>query len=475
MFGPTIFAMEDVVARRALDQRGFYRMLEAYYLNNGLYEVTRPELFAGGMTTRGNKGLRNPANRSVEFHVTHTWPGSLQKSLPLLAANPNLAQPLQQVWAWSNWAVKKQLAVRWFAMFGDWFCKVATSSAANGAVQRVYLQNIKPEWVSDFETDERGNITMIRLDMPLEKANATLTEVWSRQSGYALYRHTRPAGSEINTLGRPLESKPLRDFGIDFVPFVHAPFIDIGQKRGMGVFTHALDKIDEVNRMASRLHQLIFRYNRPTMAVLANGLDANGRPLPPPRIGPGLTALREQEPLEDEVLTLPGTSKLEYLVPALNYAAHLEAIAAMSSELEEDLPELSYYRQKELGSNLSGKAVRLMLSQAVNRTTEARGNLESALVKADKMALTIGANAGLFGDIGSYSAGDLDHTFAEREVIPFSAEENAATLASEVGAGVPLTLAAKRRGWQAQELEELQNALRVPQEGILRGGNDGRQ
>ena len=177
MFGPTIFAMEDVVARRALDQRGFYRMLEAYYLNNGLYEVTRPELFAGGMTTRGNKGLRNPANRSVEFHVTHTWPGSLQKSLPLLAANPNLAQPLQQVWAWSNWAVKKQLAVRWFAMFGDWFCKVATSSAANGAVQRVYLQNIKPEWVSDFETDERGNITMIRLDMPLEKANATLTSL----------------------------------------------------------------------------------------------------------------------------------------------------------------------------------------------------------------------------------------------------------------------------------------------------------
>lgn len=460
MFGPLLATMDDPLSRRAVDQRGFYRMLEAYYLNNGLYEATRPELFAGSLTTRGNKGLRNPANRSVEFHVTHTWPGSLQKSLPLVSANPGLAQPIQRVWAWSNWAVKKQLAVRWFALFGDWFCKVATSSDGH-QVSRVYFQNIKPEDVTDFEVDERGNITSIRLDMPLEgRLPATISEVWSLENGYALYHHDRPAGTDLRALGRPAQSKPLAAFGIDFVPFVHAPFIDIGQKRGMGVFTHALDKIDEVNRMATRLHQLIFRYNRPTMAVLANGQDSNGRPLPPPRVASGLGSARTQEPLEDEVLTLPGTSKLEYLVPALNYNAHLEAINAMAGELEQDLPELSYYRQKDLGANLSGKAVRLMLSQAVNRTTEARGNLESALVKADKMALTIGCNAGLFGGMGTYQAGDFEHSFAEREVIPFTAEESADTLASEVGAGVPLVLAAKRRGWLAEELEELEQATR---------------
>lgn len=459
MFGSLLFAGDDPYARRALDQRGFYQMLQAYYLNNGLYETTRPELFAGGITTRGNKGLRNPANRAVEFHVTHTWPGSLQKCFPLLAQNQRIITPIQQIWLWSNWSVKKQLAVRWFALFGDWFCKVATHSDPNGKVSRVHLQTIKPENVTDFESDERGNLTSIRLDIALNGSNLTHTEIWSQEQGYRLYLHRKPAGSPIASLGEPRSQQPLQAFGIDFVPFVHAPFIDIGEKRGLGVFTSVLDKIDEVNRMASRLHQLLFRYNKPTLALLANGTDANGRPLPPPRIGNTYGASRESEPLEEELLSLPGTSKIEMLVPPLNYTAHLQAINEMTMELEADLPELSYYRQKDLGSNLSGKAVRLLLSQAVNRAIEARGNLESALIKADKMALTIASNAGLFGDLGNYDAGDFDHSFAEREVIPFSADENADTLAVEVAAGVPLQLAAKRRGWQTQELAELERLL----------------
>jgi hypothetical protein len=146
---------------------------------------------------------------------------------------------------------------------------------------------------------------------------------------------------------------------------------------------------------------------------------------------------------------------MEYLVPNLNYAAHLDVINAQMRELEEDLPELSYYRQKELGSSITGKAVRLLLSQAVDRTIEARGNIETGLARADAMALTMGVNAGLFRRIGTYERGDFEHTFAEREVIPFSTQEQAETLKTEVDAGIPLVTAARRRGWTEAELKQM--------------------
>lgn len=448
---------------RALDTAAFYRMLEAYYLNNGMYEAIRPEMFANSISTAGMKGFRNPARRAVEFHVTHTWPGSLEKAYPTQTENPRLPAALRQVWHWSNWEVKKQVAVRWFALFGDWFCKVAAAPNADGGVKRVYLQNIKPEYVTDFETDERGNIISIRLDIPRQTPDNALgittavgvpihTEIWDLVGGFRTYTHNKTPGSPERLLGSPTQRRSLDEFGIDFIPFTHAPFVDFGEPRGLGVFTPCLDKIDEVNRMATRLHQLIFRFNKPTLAVLANGTDAYGRPLPPPRLG---TGREDAGPLEDDVISLPGTSNVEVLVPRLDYAAHLSAIEAQTRELEEDLPELTYYRYRDLGANISGRAVRLLLSQAVNRTLEARANLESAFVKANKMALTLGANAGLFKALGSYEHGDLEHSFLEREVIPTTADEEANTLSVEVSAGVPLRLAAERRGWQQADLRAL--------------------
>ena len=100
--------------------------------------------------------------------------------------------------------------------------------------------------------------------------------------------------------------------------------------------------------------------------------------------------------------------------------------------------------------------MRLLLSQAVDRTIEARGNIETGLARADAMALTMGVNAGLFRRIGTYERGDFEHTFAEREVIPFSTQEQAETLKTEVDAGIPLVTAARRRGWADAELKVLE-------------------
>ena len=445
-------------------------MLEAYYRNNGLYQAVQLAMYEAGIWTPGMIGLRNPAHRAVEFHVSHIWPGKLGQDIQIVSDNKQLPDAISKIWEWSNWASKKQLAARWFALYGSWFCKVSTkniSSAAQDGVQsvlakRVYLKTIKPGYVVDFEVDERDYLTYIRIDIPfvVRSGNAVKstmrTEIWSKLDGYAVYNHSRPYGSPIGMLGNPNEVRPLSDFGIDFVPFVFAKFIDDGDKRGVGCFTHVLDKIDEANRMATRLHQILFRYNKPTTVISANAMDASGRPLPPPQLE-GEEGAEAVKTNDDDIMKLPGVSKLDYLVPNLNYDGYLKAIEAHMSELEQDLPELSYYRLKDMGANLSGRAVRLMLSQAVDRITEARGNIEPALVRAQQMALTIATNARLpgFESLGTYENGDFDHSFADRSVITESDFEQAETTKKETESGIPLVTALRRRGWSKESIAQM--------------------
>lgn len=435
-----------------------YDMLELYYLNNGLYQAVQQALYEEGIWTYAMMGLRNPAHRVVEFYVSKLWPGKLPGALPIVMANKKAAKAIEQVWTWSNWGANKQVACRWLATYGDWFVKVATKAGADGGVEQVYLQQIKPTYVVDFEADHRGYLTMVRFDVPQEKVvegvkvSTMLTEVWDKQTqAYQVWEHKREKGTALRELGQAKETRSFDEFGIDFVPVVHGKFVDVGDKRGLGAFTHALDKIDETNRMATRLHQMLFRYNKAVWALKANAVDGSGRPLPPPRLGTS----DSQEIGDDELFKLPGNSSLEAMVPDIKYEAALAILQAQMQELEADLPEMAYYRLRELKGELSGRAVRMLLSDAVDRVLETRGNAETALARANAMALTIGQNLGLFSGLGSYEAGDFEHSFGERPVIELTDMEEAEAVRNETESGVPLVTSLRRHGWTEDELKQM--------------------
>ena len=217
----------------------------------------------------------------------------------------------------------------------------------------------------------------------------------------------------------------------------------------MAAITPAIEKIDEVNRQATRLHQMIFRNNRALWAVSANAMDAQGRPLPPPRLGDA-SADNTLDVDDDTIMRLPGQATLESLVPAINDEAALAVVAAQMAEIERDLPELAYYELH--GQDVSGVAAELLLGDAIDRILEARGNAETALVRADQMALTIAQAAGLVSDIGDYANGDFDHTFAERPVLKLSDGERAALVQAWVKSNVPLRTALRRVGWSEDEI-----------------------
>lgn len=446
-----------------------------YYLNNGMYDELRlAGMFLGEPRL---KGLRNPAQRVVKFYADTIWPGALPKALPLETQNRKIEEPLQQLWKWSNWQARKQIFVRWTAVLGEAYIKVAQPEGK----PRIYLQLLRPEYVTERDDDEQGNIIYIRIDVPQNRREGdddvdfyTYTEVWSKEEGTCrIWEHDGGPETEIERLGAPKQTYDLQQtWGIDFIPIARGVHLDIGEQRGVGAYLLQLDKIDEANRQATRLHSLLFRHNDVTWALEANMMDGNGRPLAPPRISgqpkpavDRVASLLGQETADtgetvelagEKFVRLPGMARLTSLVPNLNYDAALSVLDAHVHELEKDLPELRYHMMHEAG-DLSGRAIRLLLGPAIATAVEVRNNLEDALIRAHKMALTIGQHAGIWKGLGSYEDEDLEHTFVERPIVPITRWEEAEIIKAEKEAGLPLFTSLRRSGVTEEEMAEIED------------------
>lgn len=453
------------------DPIALYRTLRYYYHSTDLYDSLAAVARANNEWAPAMKGLRNPAHRVVEFYVAHLWPDEFKLVTPQRDGEATDAATLQglveRVWQWSNWDARRRLAARWFANLGDLFIKVVSVPAG----PKVYFQLIDPEHVIDFETDERGFLTYLHIEVARvvrtgqDSKEVVHTEIWDK-SDDTFRRWERDRHLAVEQLGTPAEERPLSYFGIDFIPVVHAMFQDVGNPRGAAAFTHALDKIDEANMQATRLHQMLYRHNDATWALQANGMDATGRPLPPPNItgSDGRKADSGTVTVGDtKFVRLPGMATLVPLVPDINYADALAVLNAQLQELEQDLPELAFHRVREKG-DISGRAARIMMTDAIDKILEARGNAMQALVRADQMALTMGKAIGIqdFGALGEFDDGSLDHHFEPRDAIAISeterwemeqAKADAAKAQQESGISVEETLRA--RGYSADDIARI--------------------
>jgi hypothetical protein len=436
------------------DPQEFYALLRAYYDNNGLYDRLREELALACAEDQALKPLRNPAPRVVEFYAALLWPGGTIGISPKTQSAAELAKMIRQVWSWSNWHAKKQVAVRWQAMYGDVFTKVATKGEP---VTQVYFQLIDPQLVVDFQEDERGYLTWIRFDVPQVEVlkdgrtkNYYYTEIWDKPGNrFRAYRHQAERGAALGRLGTPMTDAEITAMGIDFIPVVHVKNRDVGDKRGVGAYAQMLDQIDEANRIATRLHQILFRYNKPLWALQANSLDATGRPMPAPQLGTAAGTLNLED---DTLLRLPGNSTLQSLVPPLDYKATLDTLNGHLLDLERNLPELAWSRLREEGRDLSGRAIRLLLGDALARLAEARENAVQGLIRANQMALTIGQVYKLW-QVGEYAAGALDHDLVLPDPAPLSDAERSEIVRNLAQAKVPTEPALHLAGYTEVQVQ----------------------
>ncbi len=457
-------AMSLSLGRRTetrMSWRDHYNFLRSYYLNNGLYDNLRSAYSQMGYERERLKSLRNPASRVVEFYAAKMWPGGLPGALPIVADNPRLLPLIEDIWGWSNWGSEKQAVARSFPEYGDLFLKVATRADTNGFVNRVFIQNVEPQDVTEIRADERGYLTYIRMDTPQLRHFAdkdaeayTLTEVWDKgEQRFRRWEHSHGHDIKLNQLGTPSTDAPFAALGIDFIPVVWQPFKHIGDERGMAAITVALDKIDEANRQATQLHRILFRNNRALWASSAGGVDNTGRPLPALNFGTRRELAMAADSDTDDIINLPGNATLTSLIPPINYDAALNVLNAQMMEIRQDLPEMIYSQIQEQ-SQLSGVAIGYLLEAATDRLLEARGNAETALMRAQEMALTMGSAFNLpgFQGIGTYANGDFAHSFPPRPVLTPAEFEKAQIVQTYTSAGTPLTTAVRRAGWSEDEI-----------------------
>lgn len=455
--------------------REYYKMLSAYYQQNGLYTFLAEELKETIGTDENLKGIKNPCFRLVEFYVSKLSAGQIDKVFDIEAENETVKPALKKIWKWSNLASKKQLWARNFSKYGDLFIKVEASKDADENVKSVFLKVLNPENVGDFELDERGFLTKIRVDIPIivEGENFTYCEIWDKEEGTVSFWNSHDSGLNApqQELPNPDSTENIVDVvGDDFIPIVYQPFRDDGSGRCSSSFGPVIEKIDELNRKATRLSEISFRYNKPLWASTTTGTDANGRPLPKPDFDDSLEADGTFKVADDELIVLPGMSDIKSLVPNVRYEAFLEIVRDDVAEIVKDLPELSYYELKT--SDLSGVAIRFLLDDLVSRVIEARGNFESGIIRANEMALSIGKNLSLLPELqGDFVEGSFNHSFKERPVLPLDLSEVVTNIKTLTDAGATVYSASIASGLseiEARSLSQVDDfgALGEPEERV---------
>lgn len=494
MINPAVSALYDgsmsldsslyLIGRKRLQEapaEAKYELLKALYDDNGLYDTVARALRDQDEWVQALKPLANPTNQIVEFYAEHLL-ADLDIEKHIETENQAIVEPLTQVWRWSNFDAKKILLGRITPQLGDGFIRVEMPDAKD----QVRMELIDPEHVVDFDVDQRGYITWIRIEVRYARGddrdiNGQLrefhhVEVWDKWS--ERYRRweidaNRPAllESDLSKLGTPLEDRTFESMGITFVPIVHVPFRDVGETRGQAAVWPSIDKIVELDTIVTALHQNYFAYDRPTWAIESMGMDQQGRFTPPPPVSAGQSPSGSTSNDvvylgRDRLWRLPAGWSLKSTVPEINFDAGLAQIRDYWTTLERRQPELLYSRISDLASgDVSGRAIRFMLSGAITRAMMARFNLEQGLVRAHQMALTMGAKAGLFKNLGGkFEDGGFDHSFKAREIIPISDFEKAETDQAQgqaaqawQTAGLPLSEILKRNGYTDEQIVEILN------------------
>ena len=461
-----------------------YDVLEKHYLSNGVYEA----LAGYSQETEDAdliplKSLRNPAPQSVDFFAAKLnfakWLDEdvIKFGDEAKSRSENITKCLKAVYKWSNWIQEGRSVTRQYGWAGDFFGKVSTREGEEldedglPVITAVFYENIDPRHVRDFDKDDRGFFTYLRISVPKTSRNPEdkseiteyiQTEIWDKETGlYSRYEH------EDDELGDPVEEialettpnpdDPDEEFtGFNFIPVVHAQFRDVGRDRGLSCFGHALGDIRESDRIATKLHEMLFPDQLWTLERA--GLGPDGNPLPPIKLEDNTRIFSDRLPegnrwnrgygregftAEDnsvrvgksKIAKLPSGATLTPKIPQRDLATPAAALAEQVRWIEQKLPELSYARLREL--QLSGRAIRNVLADVYDRYTEAFDNLAAAMVRLNQMALTIGQAAGLEGfeveSIGEYGVDGLEweHTFEAPDPFPISEGDEAETKAAK--------------------------------------------
>lgn len=379
---------------------------------DGLYKYTR--------------GIFNPVFRLVNITAAKCYGGPLDLenmdsgAVPVEGLDARTEAALRQLWIWSNFGAMKMRYARATARHGDGVIKIVDDPMSG----RVRLEVLHPGIIREAEIDAIGHVKAVVIEYEREDPLAPTETCTYRetidQETFATYRVKHGEAALYAWAEGPNgdgQAEWANEYG--FVPLVLAQAADIGRQWG-AVTWHGgtIHKIDQVNDVAALVNDHL-RQAVDAMYYIA-GASGMGDVESDTSASDDAEEENDLQRSQIKVLFGPEGSQPHALVANVDFTGALQSIQNMLTEIEQDCPELAFARLREYQQH-SAPAVRATLGDAVDRLTEFNTNLDTPLLRAFQMAMTIGGVRGYthfepFG-LDDYARGNMEFRVLSRPII----------------------------------------------------------
>jgi len=419
------------------------------------------------------RGIKNPTRRLGDFYEDHLFGGVLDPlagdgkttptAIPIIVPKENekneaaLRAGIAQIWAWSNFASKKNILSLHGSVLGDVFIEVVDDTDLG----QVYLDTIHPGKIQDFEADRKGNIksySFVELRKhPEYERTVTYLETCRNDGGTIVYN------TYLDGEPYPWDTALGEEWTVDygFVPMVHVMHKDVGLQFGWSELHQGRVKFQELDDLVSKFHDHIRKTVDPpwflsgvskskvTSTLSRTEQEPDSNDTQPDRESlPAFYATNPQAKAKAMVADLPIGEVAAYIKDAME-------------ELKEEYPELSFAEELALTTN-SSRAIRAARQRAEAKVQKRRPHYDDGLIRAQKMALSIGGYRNIIDgfDLNSFDTGAEEHFIANRPVFgkdpldDLEIEEKFWTVGALAIPQIGLRNYLEMHGWEQDKVEQ---------------------
>lgn len=433
---------EDVQGGKFETRADWYRTLWAYYDNSAFEDLAKYSQYKKTYSLyRQTRSLYNPVRRLVDFYAGQIYPGVLSEdgaqlpegipiAIPLADdTDPALVAAIGQLWQWSNWQAGKSVFVRYGAATGSALVEVVDDLERG----KVLLYNIWPGHVSELTLDATGNVKHYAIEYTAYDAERKIDFVYKKQVDPDMFRTFRDGKPWAPDGGDAEYPNP---YG--FVPAVWVKHRDLGGDHGAPAIHGTLGKIDELNSLASHIHDQIHKVIGAPMIIFSEGAIGN-------LLGQSkrndTSELDVPEADRESLLLLKGPQggTVASLAGDLDLAQAMPYLESLLTEIERDYPELGMYRDLRQMTQVTGPGAQRVMGDVASNVWESAANYDQQSIKLFQMSVAIAGWRISRGDWGrslsrqqekfrpfnldSYAKGDLDVSIMPRPLIPPTEQE----------------------------------------------------
>lgn len=411
------------------------------------------------------RNIYNPAFRLTEFWTMMLWGGLLsddameEGAIPIRTDQQSIRKAIAKLWEDSNWNVNKDVLTMWCCSMGDCGLRIVDDVEK----KQTRLEVVHPATIKDLTLDPRGYVKAYEIEEArvLDGRTVLYNEVVSRGEGEDVIFETYADGREYGWNGSP--AKWTEVYG--FIPFIAFQHNNVGLDYGWAEIHPLRSKANEVDDLASKLHDYIrkavdpvwlFNFKKPKKSEMSEFSGAE-------------PTLDRPDPHREEIpalySSLPNATAQPLVTDMIDIEKTAGEIQNILEEMERDYPEL----QMDIwtvGGYTTGRALRTARQRVERKVIRRRPGYDKALIRAHQMAIAIGGFREYNGyegfNLDSYAEGKLKHTIpADRTIFAIDEAEEIdskakfwETIMAAIELGrVPLEMVLQDFGWSQDKIQ----------------------